>query len=148
RSRQAVLVVPRRGFSGAFGCTACGWQAPCPNCDLTLRFHREETRLRCHQCGHDEAPPQTCPSCGADDLGPLRGAGTQWVISRLETLLTGTPLYRFDRDRRDDVTPLQTGSHGVVVGTTAALRLSPLPNLSLVAITLFDAHVALADYRA
>ena len=148
RSRQAVVVVPRRGFSGAFGCTSCGWQAPCPNCDLTLRFHREETRLRCHQCGHHEAPPATCPSCGSTDLGPLRGAGTQWVLSQLGMLVPDAPLYRYDRDRRDDIAPLLEGEPGIVVGTTAALRLPPLPNLSLVAITLFDAHVALSDYRA
>ena len=148
RSRQAVVIAPRRGFSGAFGCTACGWQAPCPNCDLTLRFHREEVRLRCHQCGHDEAPQSACPACGSAELGPLRGAGTQWVLSQLEKLLPGFPLYRYDRDRRDDVAPLLSGAPGVVVGTTAALRLPPLPTLSLVAITLFDAHVALSDYRA
>src|SRR5690606_40147587 len=46
RSRQALVVVPRRGFSGAYGCNACGWQAPCPNCDLTLRFHRERSEER------------------------------------------------------------------------------------------------------
>ena len=148
RTRQAIVVVPRRGFSGAFGCTSCGWQAPCPNCDLTLRFHREEVRLRCHQCGHHEAPPALCPSCGSAELGPLRGAGTQWVLSQLAKLLPGFPLYRFDSDRRDDVAPLLGGAPGIVVGTTAALRLPPLPNLSLVAITLYDAHLALADYRA
>lgn len=148
RSRQALLVVPRRGFSGAYGCNSCGWQAPCPNCDLTLRFHREEVRLRCHQCGHNEAPPTLCPSCGSADLGPLRGAGTQWVLSQLATLLPEFPLYRYDSDRRDDPAPLLAGEPGVVVGTTAALRLPPLPHLSLVAITLFDAHLALADYRA
>lgn len=148
RSRQAIVVAPRRGFSGAFGCTACGWQAPCPNCDLTLRFHREELRLRCHQCGHNEAPPTVCPACGAADLGPLRGAGTQWVLSRLSQLLPAFPLYRYDSDRRDDMAPLLGGAPGIVVGTTAALRLPPLPSLSLVAITLFDAHLALADYRA
>src|SRR5690606_18424879 len=98
RSRQALVVVPRRGFSGAYGCNACGWQAPCPNCDLTLRFHREEVRLRCHQCGHNEAPPELCPACGSADLGPLRGAGTQWILAQLAKLLPEFPLYRYDSD--------------------------------------------------
>jgi primosomal protein N' (replication factor Y) len=148
RGRQAVLIAPRRGFSAALGCEACGWTAQCPNCDLSLRYHRQDGRLRCHQCGHEQAPPSACPSCGGTALAPLRGAGTQWVAERLVGMLDGFPVLRFDRDRRDDPEPLLRGEPGVVVGTTAVLRLPPLPALSLVALTLFDTHLALADFRA
>ncbi len=148
RGRQAVLVAPRRGFSAALGCESCGWTAQCPNCDLSLRYHRQDRRLRCHQCGHEQAPPDTCPECGATALAPLRGAGTQWVAEQLAGMLDGLPVLRFDRDRRDDLAPLLAGEPGVVVGTTAVLRLPPLPGLSLVALTLFDTHLAAADFRA
>lgn len=148
RERQAIVLAPRRGFSGALGCPDCGWKAPCPNCDLPLRYHQNEARLRCHQCGHDEAPPTVCPECGGVELGPLKGAGTQWVASQLASMLNGFPVYRYDRDRRDDVRPLVDGAPGVVVGTTAVLGLPPLPNLSLVAVTHFDTHLASSDYRA
>ncbi|HZJ10933.1 MAG TPA: primosomal protein N', partial [Trueperaceae bacterium] len=148
RDRQAIVIAARRGYSGAFGCYVCGWLAPCPNCDLTLRYHREEDRLRCHQCGHDEAVPVICPQCGGEELGALRGAGTQWVASQLGKLLPEMKVYRYDSDRRDDLTPLYEGEPGVVAATTAALRLAPLPKLSLAAIALFDVHLALADFRA
>ncbi len=148
RGRQAVLIAPRRGFSAALGCEACGWTAQCPNCDLSLRYHRQDGRLRCHQCGHEQAPPAACPSCGATVLAPLRGAGTQWVAEQLAGMLDGLKVLRFDRDRRDDLAPLLAGEPGVVVGTTAVLRLPPLPALSLVALTLFDTHLSLADFRA
>lgn len=148
RQRQAVLIAPRRGFSAALGCPACGWTAQCPNCDLSLRYHRQDGRLRCHQCGHEQAPPQACPECGGPELEPVRGAGTQWVASQLAGMVPGMRVLRFDRDRRDDVGPLIAGEPGVVVGTTAVLRLPPLPNLSLVAMTLFDTHLAVADFRA
>lgn len=148
RERQAVLIAPRRGFSAALGCEACGWTAQCPNCDLSLRYHRQDGRLRCHQCGHVQTPPQTCPACGSTLLAPLRGAGTQWVAEQLAGMLDGLDVLRFDSDRRDDLAPLMAGRPGVVVGTTAVLRLPPLPALSLVALTLFDTHLALADFRA
>jgi len=148
RGRQAVLVAPRRGFSAALGCPDCGYLVECPNCDLSLRYHRQDGRLRCHQCGHEQAPPPACPSCGGTDLEPLRGAGTQWVASQVQGLLPGFPVLRFDRDRRDDLSPLLEGAPGVVVGTTAVLRLPPLPALSLLALTLFDTHLAAADFRA
>ena len=148
RGRQAVLLAPRRGFSGAFGCPDCGWQAPCPNCDLTLRYHRERSRLLCHQCGHEERPPDRCPDCGGTELGPLRGAGTQWIASQLARSLQGFPVYRYDKDQRDDLAPLLAGEPGVVVGTLALLSLPPLPLLSLVGVTHFDTHLAAADFRA
>ncbi|MEJ2667141.1 MAG: primosomal protein N' [Deinococcales bacterium] len=148
RGRQAVLVVPRRGFSAALGCAECGYIVPCPNCDLSLRYHRQDGRLRCHQCGHEQVPPVACPSCGGSSLEPLRGAGTQWVASQLASMLPGFRVLRFDRDRRDDVGALAAGEPGVVVGTTAVLRLPPLPQLSLLALTLFDTHLAIADFRA
>ncbi|MEJ2293015.1 MAG: primosomal protein N', partial [Deinococcales bacterium] len=148
RGRQAVLIAPRRGFSAALGCETCGWTAQCPNCDLSLRYHRQDGRLRCHQCGHEQAPPDACPECGGTSLAPLRGAGTQWVAEQLAGMLDELPVLRFDSDRRDDVGPLLAGEPGVVVGTTAVLRLPPLPALSLVALTLFDTHLAVADFRA
>ena len=148
RGRQAVILAPRRGFSGAFGCLECGWQAPCPNCDLTLRFHRQEARLLCHQCGHEEKEPGRCPDCGSTNLGALRGAGTQWIASQLGKLVGDLPVYRYDKDRRDDLTALYAGEPGVVVGTLAVLGLNPLPELSLVGVTHFDTHLAAADFRA
>src|SRR5690606_2378547 len=102
----------------------------------------------CHQCGHDQPLPQACPQCGHLELGALKGAGTQWVLSQLERAAPGFPGFRFDADRRDDLSPLYAGEPGVIVGTTAVLRLAPLPELSLVAVTLFDVHLALADFRA
>lgn len=148
RGRQAVLVAPRRGFSAALGCPDCGYVVECPNCDLSLRYHRQDGRLRCHQCGHEQPPPLACPGCGGTALEPLRGAGTQWVASQIRGLLPGFPVLRFDRDRRDDLSALLAGAPGAVVGTTAVLRLPPLPELSLLALTLFDTHLAVADFRA
>ncbi len=148
RERQAVLLAPRRGYSAALGCPDCGWMAGCPNCDLTLRYHRQDGTLRCHQCGYEQAPPALCPECGGTDLQPLRGAGTQWVASQVAKMLASFPVYRFDRDRRDDLSALLAGGPGVVVGTTAVLRLPRLPNIALVGVTLFDTHLGRADFRA
>ena len=148
RGRQAVILAPRRGFSGAYGCPDCGWQAPCPNCDLTLRYHRQEARLRCHQCGHEERPYDKCPTCDGSELGALRGAGTQWIASQLTKLDLGVPVLRYDKDQRDDLSDLYAGAPGIVVGTVAVLGLGALPELSLVGVTHFDTHLAAADFRA
>jgi primosomal protein N' (replication factor Y) len=147
RSRQAIFLAPRRGFSSAYGCTTCHHIVMCPNCDLSLRYHQHGLNLRCHQCGYVTKPPDFCPSCAAITLGPTRGAGTQWIASELKKY-SQLPIYRYDADQRDDLKSLLEGEAGLVVATTAILRQMPLPNLSLVVITLLDTLLNLSDFRA
>lgn len=148
RGRQALLLSSRRGFSGALSCHDCGTPVPCPNCDLPLRYHQSGPLLRCHQCNHERSVPPRCPECGSEQLEPNRAAGTQWLASGVRRLLPGFPVLRYDSDVREDPAALYAGEPGVLVATTAALRLPPLPNVSLIAVTLFDAHLSLSDFRA
>lgn len=148
RERQALVLVPRRGFSAALGCRDCGAAVMCPNCDLALRWHARDARLRCHQCGHEAAPPSTCPSCGGPDLEAQRAAGSEWVLRAVGEMVPGLPRYRYDGDVRDDLAPLQAGAPGVLVGTTALLRLAPLPVLSLLLVTQIDGALHADDFRA
>lgn len=147
RSRQAILLAPRRGFSSAYGCATCHHVLMCPNCDLSLRYHQQGVMLRCHQCGFVSKLPDFCPSCAATTLGPIRGAGTQWIVNEVKKHLQ-LSVYRFDADQRDDLSLLYEGEPGVVVATTAILRQMPLPKLSLIGITLLDTLLTLSDFRA
>ena len=148
RGRQAVLLAPRRGFSAALCCTDCEHTVMCPNCDLPLRYHRERYLLRCHQCGHQGRAPDLCPKCGNPALSPTRAAGTQWIAAEVAKAVPGLLVKRFDSDKREDLSELRAGVPGVLVATTACLRLPPLPNVSLVGVTLFDAFLSMGDFRA
>lgn len=147
RERQALILSPRRGFSGALTCSSCQQQCMCPHCDLPLRYHQRDRILRCHQCNHHRAVPGACPDCGGT-LKPTRAAGTQWISEAAQGVLPDFPVYRFDSDRQDDLTPLRQGRPGVLVATTSALRQPPLPDVSLVVLALLDSHTAAADFRA
>ena len=148
RERQAIILTPLRGFSAAFHCIDCGYLAGCPNCDLTLRYHRQHKELRCYQCAHREPVPDFCPNCEGNQLGATRAAGTEWVIEAIRKLLPETAIFRFDKDKRDDLSEFFEGKSGVLVGTTAIMRQKPLPNISLVAHTLLDSHFDMGDFRA
>lgn len=148
RRRQAVVLVPRRGYSAVLLCGDCGWSAMCPNCDLALRYHRPRFLLRCHQCSHAQRTPDHCPNCHSTNLGPARAAGTQWIAQQVATFAPNLPVYRLDSDHRDDLAPLYNGDPGIVVGTTALLRRPPLPNVSLIALTLLDTTLNIGDFRA
>jgi primosomal protein N' (replication factor Y) (superfamily II helicase) len=148
RERQGLVLVPRRGFSAGLACSDCGSSVMCPNCDLPLRWHARAHRLRCHQCGHDGAAPAVCGVCGGSAFQPLQGAGTEWVAREVAQLVQPLEVVVVDADHRPDLQRLYDGAPGVIVATTAALRLAPLPLLSLVALTLGDALYAQEDFRA
>ena len=148
RRRQALLIVPRRGYAAALGCRSCGEVVMCPHCDLPLRWHARIERLRCHRCGVEGPAPDACPACGVPDLAPRPGAGTEWVAEAVQGVVPTLSVLRWDRDQRDDPAPLLAGEPGVMVGTTAALRLPPLPDLALVALTAGDALHDHEDVRA
>ena len=71
RGGRAILLLNRRGVSGAIHCRACGISRRCRSCDVALTLHRDE-RLHCHHCGYSEALPVTCPECGSVELARSR----------------------------------------------------------------------------
>lgn len=148
RKRQAIILTPRRGFSAALQCVDCGYVAGCPNCDLPLRYYRQNKELRCYQCSHQEVATNFCPVCNSSKLLPARAAGTEWVLETIKKVITNIPIFRFDKDERDDLVELFAGKPGILVGTTAILRQKPLPNVSLIAHTLLDSHFDMGDFRA
>lgn len=148
RARQAVVIVPRRGFAAGLACRSCGTPIMCPHCDLPLRWHAKRERLRCHQCGHTRPAPAGCAHCGGGTLAPLPGAGTEWVAREVERIVAPLPVWVVDADHRSNLSALYDGASGVVVATTAALRLPPPPVLSLVAFTLGDTLYGHEDFRA
>src|SRR6185312_14717417 len=123
RREQALVFVNRRGFSPVLFCRACSWHSTCGRCSANLVLHRKTHELRCHHCGHREAVPERCPSCGAADLAPV-GQGTQRVEDALREALPGARIERVDRDStvrkgalQDVLTRYRTGDVDVLVGT-------------------------------
>ncbi|WP_161882588.1 replication restart helicase PriA [Deinococcus alpinitundrae] len=147
RGRQAVLLAPRRGYSALIRCPSCEHTPQCRNCDIPLRLHQQTRQLSCHQCGYHQSIPERCDVCG-EAMWSARGPGTEWIAAEVRTLLPGCPVYRFDKDQQDDLTPLMRGESGVVVGTQALLSQDAPPNLALIGVTLADTWLNLSDFRA
>ena len=69
-------MLKRRGYSTIINCKNCGYTFKCPNCEITLTYHKTSNNLRCHYCGYTLLNKEVCPSCNEKSLTSL-GLGTE-----------------------------------------------------------------------
>ena len=46
KNEQAILFLNRRGYATHMFCPKCGYVAMCPNCSVTLTYHRAARRMQ------------------------------------------------------------------------------------------------------
>jgi primosomal protein N' (replication factor Y) len=150
---QVLVFLNRRGYAPTLLCTACGWIAPCRDCDARLTVHLTAGRLRCHHCGADSALPERCPQCGF--AVKTVGQGTERIEETLATLFPDTPCIRLDRDvvrRRGDLEKamrrMATGEARILVGTQMVTKGHDFPNVTLVIVLNADQGFFSTDFRA
>ncbi|MGA7541099.1 MAG: primosomal protein N', partial [Steroidobacteraceae bacterium] len=150
---QVLVFLNRRGYAPTLLCTACGWIAPCRECDARLTVHLSAGRLRCHHCGADTALPTRCPQCGFA-VKPV-GQGTERIEETLATLFPGIPCIRLDRDvvrRRGDMEEamrrMASGEARILVGTQMVTKGHDFPNVTLVVVLNADQGFFSTDFRA
>jgi primosomal protein N' (replication factor Y) len=150
---QVLVFINRRGYSPTLACTACGWIAPCRDCDARLTVHLGASRLRCHHCGADAPLPANCPQCGY--AVKHVGQGTERVEETLAKLFPGVALARLDRDvvrRRGDmeavVSRIASGEARILVGTQMVTKGHDFPSVTLVVVLNADQGLFSTDFRA
>lgn len=94
----------RRGYSTFMSCSSCGYVWKCPNCDISLIYHKTTNNLRCHYCGYSTKMTNICPNCKEEAIKDL-GFGTE----KLESIISkefNARVVRMDLD-----TTRNKGSH-------------------------------------
>jgi primosomal protein N' (replication factor Y) len=150
---QVLVFLNRRGYAPTLLCTACGWIAPCGECDARLTVHLAAARLRCHHCGTDLPLPPRCPQCGFAVKSV--GQGTERVEETLGSLFPAARIARLDRDvarRRGDaegvMRRMASGEARILVGTQMVTKGHDFPNVTLVVVLNADQGLFSTDFRA
>ncbi|MEP7014984.1 MAG: primosomal protein N', partial [Verrucomicrobiota bacterium] len=154
KREQTILFLNRRGFSTSLLCSDCGEASRCPNCSVSLTFHRHVARLSCHLCGHTAAVPKKCPACGKDAL-IYAGFGTEKVESTVAQIFPKAVVRRMDADSmtrkqayRETLLSFRSGKIDILVGTQMIAKGLHFPNVTLVGIINADLALHLPDFRA
>jgi len=151
---QSMLLLNRRGFSSFMTCRACGERLECPNCSVTLTFHRRDRRMLCHYCNFSSRVPERCPKCDSDHIQFL-GVGSERVEDELHGAFPRARIARIDRDttggKKDYeaiLAKFRNHEYDILVGTQMIAKGHDIPNVTLVGVVSADTGLGLPDFRA
>lgn len=158
KNEQVFILYNKRGFASFLQCEVCGESVKCPNCSITLTYHKNEGVLKCHQCDYQSKLLKTCPECeknNEENKLILKGAGTEKIFDELKLLFPNANIARLDRD---EVTTLKQyekilqdvrdNKVNILVGTQMIAKGHDIPNVSLVVVVDCDISLYFPDFRA
>jgi len=154
RGEQSIILLNRRGYSSFVLCRSCGESIHCPNCDVTLTYHRSEMSIICHYCNHRQPSPSHCPSCQGKYIYYV-GEGTEQIEEMLQKRFPTLRIARLDRDTTSRrklferaILEFGAGDLDMLVGTQMLAKGHDFPNVTLVGVVSVDAGLALPDFRS
>lgn len=154
KKEQIVLLLNRRGYSTFVLCRDCGYVDECPNCDISLTYHKRDHRLKCHYCQYEKAMPHVCPECQSEAIR-FFGTGTERVQEALYKAIPNVRVIRMDVD-----TTQRKGMHeqllrkfankeaDILLGTQMIAKGLDFENVTLVGVLAADSMLHLPDFRS
>ena len=154
RGEQAILFQNRRGFAPMVECRQCGWVPKCPDCDVSLTYHKNLNVLTCHYCGYTMRVPDECPCCESKDIRG-RGYGTEKIEDEIRNILPEARIARMDLDTTRTknayerlIYDFSTGKSNLLIGTQMISKGLDFDKVSVVGILNADSMLNYPDFRA
>ena len=152
--KQAIIFQNRRGFAPVVECLSCGHMPYCPNCDVSLTYHKFSNRLKCHYCGHSQAKPSKCVNCQSLEL-TTKGIGTEQIELQLASIFPKARIARMDVDAMRKkhayeklIEALEQQEIDILVGTQMLAKGLDFANVALVGVIRADSLLNFPDFRA
>ena len=153
-NEQVILLLNRRGYSSFVTCKSCGYTFKCPNCDISLTYHKSSNTLRCHYCGYGTKVYDTCPECGEKSLNDL-GVGTEKVEEELNKIFPEARVLRMDFDttsykgaHQRMITDFKDHKYDILLGTQIVAKGLDFDNVTLVGVINADTSLNIPDFRS
>jgi len=151
---QVILFLNRRGYSSFVSCRECGYTMKCPDCGISMTYHKESNAMECHYCGKRKSVPKICPECGSKIIGRF-GAGTEQVEEKAKELFPNRIIERLDLDTSKKKGSAESilnrfakGKTDILIGTQLVAKGLDFANVGLVGIVSADVGLNIPDYRS
>lgn len=151
---QVILFLNLRGYHPVLWCGTCRGGVKCPDCDITLTWHRDKGKLLCHSCDFTLAAPETCPVCRQSGLRYL-GTGTQRLEEEVRVKFEGARILRMDSDSMrkpgshdEALERFRLGQVDILLGTQMIAKGLDFPRVTLVGVIDADTLLHQPDLRS
>lgn len=151
---QTILLMNRRGFSTFVSCRKCGFVPMCPNCNITLTYHKYDDSLKCHYCGHKIDNYKVCPVCDSQYIRYF-GGGTQRVEDEVKRLFPDATTIRLDADatsrknsHKEILDRFVRENIDIMIGTQMVAKGLDFANVTLVGVMSADTMLHINDFRS
>lgn len=154
KKEQVLLLLNRRGFASYVNCSSCGHVYKCPNCDISLTYHKSSNNMRCHYCGYASFKTDLCVKCGEDALN-FMGLGTEQLESLIKNFFPTARILRMDADTTSKkgahakmISAFSSFEYDILIGTQMIRQGLDFPLVTLAAVINADAALNLPSYNA
>lgn len=153
RKEQVILLLNRRGYSSFVTCSNCGYVSKCPNCDITLTYHKTSDMERCHYCGYATKRKEVCPECHEKAIEQL-GYGTEKIEEELKSLFNARVI-RMDLDTTGTkgahekiISAFRNQEYDILLGTQMIAKGLDFANVTLVGVINADTSLMIPNFRS
>lgn len=153
KKEQIILLLNRRGYNTIITCSNCGFTYKCPNCEISLIYHKTNNHLRCHYCGYTKLKDGICPKCHEKSLNYM-GMGTE----KLESIIKekyNAKVIRMDTDTTSTkgahdkiIQAFKNQEYDILIGTQMISKGLDFPNCTLVGVINADTTLNIPDFRS
>ena len=150
---QIILLLNRRGYASFVTCSNCGYVSKCPNCDITLTYHKSSDMERCHYCGYAVKRHEVCPECHENAVKNL-GVGTEKIEEELNKLFDARVI-RMDFDTTSEkgahekiINSFKNHEYDILLGTQMIAKGLDFANVTLVGVINADTSLMIPNFRS
>lgn len=154
KEEQVILLLNRRGYSSFISCSSCGYVEKCPNCDISLTYHKSSNTLRCHYCGYGTKVNKICPNCKEEGLKQL-GTGTEKIEEVIHHLFEKAKVVRMDFDTTSKkgahekiIQDFKDKKYNILLGTQMIAKGLDFEDVTLVGVINADTSLNIPDFRS
>ena len=152
-NEQIILLLNRRGYSSMLTCRDCGNVLKCPNCDISLTYHKSSNTNRCHYCNYSIKNVDKCNVCGSSNIKEY-GLGTEKLEEEIVRMFSAR-VVRMDMDTTSKkgmhekiIADFGNHKYDILLGTQMIAKGLDFPLVTLVGVINADSSLNVPDFRS